>query len=184
MTLLIAALLGCSTSTSPSETVPPEEAAPAVRVDEVQAAPVAAVEEPRPVGHCASGEKAYFDCPASGGKHLSLCGSPDLGKPTSFLAYRFGPLGTPELVFPATPEDSVPRFRFEARMHVRSMGDTVQFDNGNIRYTVMAMSGSGHPGEAEANNFVGVLVEEDGHLIASVNCVGDATDHLADIVAE
>ncbi|MCO4744896.1 MAG: hypothetical protein KC912_08905 [Proteobacteria bacterium] len=183
-------LLACATNPpqvaqEPSPASPPAATdAPVAAKTEKPPTPTTVREAPRPKGHCSSGELAYFDCAAGDQKHLSLCGSADLSPPTAFLSYRYGPLGAPELVYPESPRGSLERFHYEARAHVRSQGDTVHFDNGSFRYTVMAMSGSGHPGEGAPNNFVGVMVEEDGKSIATVTCTGTAADQLAKLAPQ
>lgn len=116
-------------------------------------------------GHCTGAETAYFSCPTSPTKVLSLCGG------AGQVQYRFGPVGTPELVF---PEDSSPSaFTVREERYARSMADVATFTNGDVRYEVTDAIGGGGGPDAEANNFQGVYVFRGDELLASVNCTSE-----------
>jgi hypothetical protein len=118
-------------------------------------------------GHCTAAESVYFSCPTSGTKVLSLCGSADR------VQYRFGPLGAPELSFPA---DSSPRaFTVGEERYVRSMANVAAFTSGGVRYEVTDAIGGGGGSDAAANNFQGVYVFEGDQQLAAISCVTEPT---------
>ncbi|MFK7930798.1 MAG: hypothetical protein AB8H79_21625 [Myxococcota bacterium] len=175
-------LVFCVACTGPMSPPTPEEPPPVTPAP--PASPAAQTSAPAPespsaatgTGHCAPDEKAYFDCPVAGGKHLSLCGGPD----PQDAQYRYGRLGEPELVFPQTKTGGRGQFTVEGRSHVRTEGRVAMFENGGFTYEVSSYSGSGccAPGEGEANNFKGVWVHKADETIANIDCTAAPTDQL------
>ena len=92
---------------------------------------------------CQPGEKVHFSCAVKGGKVVSLCG--DAGR--SWLQYRFGPPGRPELVYPARKAGSVERFWGDAgsalQGEVRWL--SVSFVSGGIGYKLEYLVPEGRP---------------------------------------
>ena len=84
--------------------------------------------------------------------------------------YRFGPIGAPELVFPAASAGGKASFVVEERRHVRSIGTVAVFKNEGHSYEISSYIGGGGGPDAEANNFQGVYVFKDDAIIARVAC--------------
>lgn len=134
------------------------------------AAPAAA--PPPKAGSCDGGE-LLFSCPVKGGKEIRVCGA--TGE-AIWLTYTFGKPGVPELVFPTSRVDSVPKFMVEERSFVQSMGYVLSFTNGKVTYEVTEMMGAGGPG-GETNNFAGVTVLEGEKQLAQVACTSPPTSN-------
>ena len=147
LVLLTALVASVATSQEPEPTETPVEPEPA---------PAPTVEPATEADGC---EPMFFACPTADQKPLEVCGDP--------VRYRFGALddGSPELEIRGD-------FVVEERRHVRSMGHVVRFENEGYAYEVADMmgSGGGTPEEAEANNFVGVMVFKGESLVATVPC--------------
>lgn len=62
--------------------------------------------------HCKSGETNFFSCAIAGSnKVVSLCGNRDQEtKQISWLQYRFGLIGHPEMIYPTTKHGSLSKF--------------------------------------------------------------------------
>lgn len=80
---------------------------------------------------CEPGTPAVFSCATTGGKVLSLCGSP----PAS-LQYRFGTPARVELAFPDNPADGTRRMRFAQYSRYQVDRTTVAFERDGVGYTV------------------------------------------------
>ena len=114
-------------------------------------------------GHCMAGETVFFSCPTSSTKTLSLCGG------SGTVQYRFGPPGSPELVFPSDSSPST--FTVKTENYARATAKIASFYNGDVNYQITDSIGSGGV-DAESNNFQGVYVFEADQLIATVPCQG------------
>jgi hypothetical protein len=114
---------------------------------------------PSPSGHCTSDEVVLFSCELTSGETASLCASADLGTAPGLgtVQFRMGPLGAPEQVYPQQPKHPE-FFRYERERTARSDTETVDFASSRFKYFLRNTTGSGHPGEAEANNYQGVQV--------------------------
>lgn len=112
---------------------------------------------------CPEGEPR-FRCPVKGDKEILVCGT-GWG-----LQYRYGPLASPELVYPTGGPSGA--FTYEERSYAQSMGDVLSFTNEGTTYEVQEMVGSGM-GDPEANNFAGVVVLEGDEELARVPCTGE-----------
>ena len=85
---------------------------------------------------CMPDERVVFSCPVAGAKVVSLCLAKRAAPERSSLAYRFGPLRKPELVFPESARDSLARFRYSHYMRPRTDRTELSFTNGAAVYTV------------------------------------------------
>ncbi len=100
--------------------------------------------------HCGQGETTYFSCKIKGSaKVVSLCGAPGLlsgnaeDLQNGWLQYRFGPLGKPELVYPARKQGSVFAFQGSWSQHkpispddTWGFDESLSFSNGNAEYGI------------------------------------------------
>ena len=101
--------------------------------------------------HCYSGESTYFSCPIAGSKKVvSLCGSADLlsklgdNFTDSWLQYRFGVPGTPELIYPQKKTGSVETFTASWSQHkpiskddTWGIDDNISFTSGSAEYMIL-----------------------------------------------
>jgi hypothetical protein len=119
---------------------------------------------------CHEGERSYFECPLTTGETVLLCGSPDLKAADAYLQYRRGPSqGAPLVIWPEP--GAVEEFFYMEVRTVRSLGDAVSFALQGHRHVLEERSGSGHPGEGAANNFVGVRVfDQRDALVDQISC--------------
>lgn len=107
-------------------------------------------------GHCGPNDAAYFSCPVSGGKHLSLCGA------SKAVWYAFGPVGKPELRLDSgiTVAD---------RTMLRAKAWVATATVGEVSYEVTESVGSGAR-DGAANNFSGVRVLKGDKVLATIPC--------------
>lgn len=133
-----------------------------------------------PPTHCLEDEQVLFSCPIQSGEIMSLCGSADLGSGPGegTLQFRFG--------FESQAEDAVPFlpmrpdfFSYEKISTGRSRGEVVSFWDRPRQMSLHSMSGSSHPGEAEADPFHGLRVHRARKLQIELTCVGGPVVHLA-----
>ena len=87
---------------------------------------------------CAKDETAYFSCPASNGRSISLC-----GKPAQTLQYRFGKPGRVELAFPARPEEGADAFRYAHYTRYQVDRFELRFDHAGTEYLLFDYMDSG-----------------------------------------
>ena len=136
---------------------------------------------------CAADEQVYFSCRvANGSKRIALCGQ--VKEPTdgegSFLQYRFGERGNPEMVFPSAWEASLDKFSYSGAYSKmgRTGSEEVSFHRGNFDYTVYMMF---YPlGDAESSGYAhmaGVRVARDGQDVANVKCGGTPQAALGEL---
>lgn len=114
-------------------------------------------------GHCSSGDWVIFSCD-TGKKTVSVCASPDLSARDGWVEYRFGPIGAPELVVPATrshPRDGV---QVGTWSFSGGGGAFMQFSNAPYAYAVYTAIGKGW-GETS-----GVAVLKNGKRVANLPC--------------
>ncbi|MDP2316617.1 MAG: DUF1176 domain-containing protein [Pseudomonadota bacterium] len=119
------------------------------------------------IGHCAATEIPYFSCPTSKGKVISVCGA------GAGVQYRFGPLGHPELVYPAVP--SATAFTLEERQPAGARATLLSFENAGVGYEVVEAAGAGAGELGEGDDFKGVYVSKASERIAKVRCSAPPT---------
>ncbi|MEQ1571249.1 MAG: DUF1176 domain-containing protein [Myxococcota bacterium] len=95
---------------------------------------------------CAEPDQPVFRC-AAGGRELALCGS------AGRLQYRFGPMGRPELTFPA--DGSVEQFTWTT--------DQLSFDNAGVRYEVAPVAAGAE-----------IRVSRGPERLATIRCTSEA----------
>lgn len=122
-------------------------------------------EDAGPPSHCTALETVIFSCRTSATKVLSLCGpAVAIGNDVTFQ-YRFGPLGKPEFIYPATivPASSV--FQRGQLMYSGGGGVFVSFLSGPVRYVVFSrVLDQGREEDA------GVVVERAEHDPIKISC--------------
>jgi hypothetical protein len=86
---------------------------------------------------CAANEQVLFSCPIGKlQKIASLCGSPELKKGNGYLQYRYGSREKIELVFPATRDGSLEKFRYVHYWRYQIDRTQVAFSNDGFEYAL------------------------------------------------
>ena len=110
--------------------------------------------------HCKSGEIIFFTCPIlKSNKVVSLCGGRDEGtKNISWLQYRFGRIGQPELTYPISKEGSANKFHSNYLTSHESPFEQydVWFHIGDFNYSISAL----HTGHEPVERFAYVFYEQ------------------------
>jgi len=81
------------------------------------------------------------------------------------VAYRYGPLGQPELVYPARAAHPREHFRGSTVMYAGGGGAWIAFDRGGFTYFVYTAIGKAWEKE-------GVLVRKGDVQVADIRCAG------------
>lgn len=125
-----------------------------------------------PPSQCAPTERAIVTCAAKK-KVLSVCAGPKEGVPT-WLQYRFGPPGKPELTFPADKKGSLAAFSLETRTLIDGTEvTTLTFSNADTLYEVYTQEGR--------SSGAGVNVTPKGKPLISVACTSAAPQTWDDL---
>lgn len=129
--------------------------------------------------HCVAGEEVFFSCPMEGSnKTASLCGGIDESGVPLWLQYRFGPIGSAELVFPAERAGSLQQFG-GVDQSAKAIGLTlleVWFRVDGRDYLIEHQSGGDCDGECvEASNLV---VFEHGQAVSRFACAAPVVNAL------
>ena len=126
---------------------------------------------------CAPGEKTALSCSDSG-KIYSICTSPDFGKGSGWIEYRFGKPGAIELVYPKTRENSHQAFDYSlTAIHGRASG-WLKFDNGGYTYEIQYLAQYNEPSFSSLS----LLVSRNGERVATFGCA-PSIDHFEDLSA-
>ena len=113
----------------------------------------------------------FFSCRTEH-KTVSVCASPDLSAAASFVQYRFGRPGAPELVYPRTEGGWRQVTHSGILTFAGGGGAYLSFTNGPYRYVVYTAIGRGWGQKA------GVVVEKNGKRVASLPCKGKEESEL------
>lgn len=124
-----------------------------------------------PPSHCPAPQQTIFSCPARGGKVISVCLGPNAGS-ASYLQYKFGPLGAPELVYPKSPL-GFSSFRQSHQTLINGESHALVFANEGVQYEVWSTDGPQGGG--------GVNVRKDGKFLATVSCTGEYVERWSEL---
>jgi len=125
--------------------------------------------------HCSATEAVIVSC-AIGEKTVSICGGPKDAAPT-WLQYRFGQIGAPELVYPANKEGSLSHIDFEHGTAMHSEWDAFDFTNEGHAYKVL-FEVPFHGGSMAPEPFSGILVSKGGKELARLACTTPTVQNL------
>lgn len=119
---------------------------------------------------CSAQETVVFAC-NTGKKLVSICASADFNEAAGTLQYRFGPKGSPEMVWPENPTS---RQGITAGTLEFAVGGAafIRFAKGATRHVVYAGEGRGWAKE-------GVVVEQNGKRVADLPCKGQSAGDLS-----
>lgn len=113
--------------------------------------------------HCTKEESIIFNCKI-GKKTVSVCASIPVTKVSGYLQYRFGPIGSPELVYPDTqipPGDSITA---DTLTFAGGGAAYIRFIRNRYSYVVYTAIGKGWGDKA------GVTVEQDHKRQVNLSC--------------
>jgi hypothetical protein len=122
-------------------------------------------------GPCADDEVRVLSCLAKK-KQLAVCAGPS-SSPT-WLQYRFGPPGRPELVFPRDVARGFAPFSFAEQTLATGTAKTLTFTSDGTSYEVWTQDGK--------DGGMGVNVSQGGKVVATVACTDAIADNLDAIV--
>lgn len=144
----------------------------------LSAGPVLA--QPAARTHCTASETVVFSCATGATRTVSLCLRPGGDPAAGGLSYRFGPIGKPEMVLPATrPADArAPHGRFESFANGGRTG-FVRMWNGRTGYVVWHAELRDGPGRW--TNEAGVRVEPATGREVDIRCRGPVQSSLLDM---
>lgn len=97
---------------------------------------------------CLDGDRNLFSCAAEGDTVIAVCSAIDL----SWIQYRFGKEGAPELIFPKDVTGSSSSFQYRKDNGAQYEADVLTFSTLGQRYEVTSSSGSGKDEEEAAWN--------------------------------
>ena len=121
--------------------------------------------------HCAIDETIIFNC-NTGKKIVSVCASKTISATTGYLQYRFGPKGSPDLVYPETKVHPNPDVQANTLTFAGGGGAYIRFTRGRYGYVVYTALGRGWGEKA------GVAVEKDNKLEVNLPCKGAVLSEL------
>lgn len=121
---------------------------------------------------CAAHERVVFSC-STGAHTASICASTDL----SSVQYRFGKLGSVDLVYPETGTKPADAFVSGTMTFSGGGGAWLRFSKGAFRYTIFTAIGKWGPGESPADA-AGVAVEKGDAPFANFPCRGRAASEI------
>lgn len=135
--------------------------------------------------HCLDDEYVYFSCRIDGSINVvSLCGGGIRDYEPSWVQYRFGAIGSPELVYPRTRNGSLQQFAgfFEYHKAIPFHIQEVWFRIGKYRYRIESVfSGlpDGDPPCSEEKPCINnTLTVDDGKRWTYLHCSVDVTNSL------
>lgn len=165
--------VACVQSPAPPSAPPDVSASPASTGTSEPTPPPPASAGPVAGTHCVAGERVAFSCATRDDKVLSVCAGPA----ADALQYRFGPVGSPELVYP--PEPSAQAFTLGEVQYMHAEGSVLRFENNGVKYEVTSLvGGGGSPEQGASNNFQGVYVYTARGKVVGVGCAGAVDDQL------
>lgn len=126
--------------------------------------------------HCTPKERVIFSC-SVGKKIVSVCASSDLSTTTGILQYRFGIVGSPELIYPSTSLASRSVVRSGMLMFSGGGAAYLRFTNGIYAYVTYTGIGKGWKKD-------GLAVEKNGKLLANLICKQSATSEIGPVFFE
>lgn len=125
-------------------------------------------------GHCAAEETVVFSC-ITGTKVVSVCVASKADNRRSYLQYRYGALGSPEVVLPSL--NQLPGHNTDAMSYINPIGDGngyIRFRSGAYSYIAYAFSSRENfstKGSAPGwNSWHGVVIERDGRIKRVLRC--------------
>jgi hypothetical protein len=122
-------------------------------------------------------ETSVFDCTVKGGKHVSLCLSPELTGDTGYIVYRFGTASAVELEVMERRGDGERRFlyTFESPTNYSSTR-MISFANEGVNYAVLDEWG-GTSGQ-DQQHVGSVEVDPPSGAPVSISCVSEPQSTL------
>ena len=134
--------------------------------------------------HCLDNEFVYFSCRIDGStKVVSLCGGIHDRKP-SWMQYRFGAIGSLELIYPKTAEGSLHQFAgfFQSHKAIPFLIEEVWFRIGKYRYRIESVFSELPDGDPPCSKekpcIKNTLSVDDGQRWTNLHCSTEVNNSL------
>lgn len=128
---------------------------------------------------CAANEKVVFSCGVARSRIVSVCRVPGAASGGGSLAYRFGRIDRPELVFPSSTAASFAQFRYAHYFRAQVDRSELNFTIGATEYSVFDdFEGDEKP----ATTTRGVRVTTNGKTF-DLPCVGPVVSNLQQLAS-
>jgi hypothetical protein len=122
--------------------------------------------------HCSPDEKVMFSCSTGNMIFASVCASNDLSKTSGYIQYRFGRIGSPELVVPETT--SIHPSKVTSGNIIKYSGNSgtfLRFTNREYGYVIYRGKDKDVPKE-------GIALESNGKIITNLWCLEKAVNEI------
>jgi hypothetical protein len=111
--------------------------------------------------HCTKEEKVVFSCTV-GKKVVSVCASQNLSPSEGYMQYRFGKIGSPELLIPQLNEHPLKYVEVDAYQAASGSNGSMMFKNGEFEYTV---HWSSYLSDSQTSNGSSIWLSEAGLIV-------------------
>lgn len=134
--------------------------------------------------HCTANETVFFSCPlAQSQKVVSLCGGIAESSRVSWVQYRFGKIGQPEMVFPQNRNKSLDKFA-GFQQTAKAIGLEIRevwFRVGIYSYLIEHVSGGDRVPDAPPEDNDLVVFRDGRHLVAKFSCTQPVVNRLFEL---
>ena len=134
--------------------------------------------------HCAANEKIYFSCNlVQSQKVVSLCGGSSESDRISWLQYRFGKIGKPEMVYPQNKNGSLEKFS-GIYQNVRSASLEIRevwFRVGIYSYLIEHVAGGDRAPDSPPEDDNLVVFQNGRRNIATFRCTPPVENNLFEL---
>jgi hypothetical protein len=134
--------------------------------------------------HCAETEKIFFSCPlAQSQKVVSLCGGSSGSDRVSWVQYRFGKIGQPEMIFPTNMDGSLDKFS-GVQQTAKAIGLEIRevwFRNGRFSYLIEHISGGDRDPSAPSEDNDLVVFRDGRDFVAKFSCTKPVVNRLFEL---
>lgn len=126
---------------------------------------------------------AVFECEASGGKQIALCGAYNPAGELTALQYRYGRGPRPELIYPAELSGSLVKFTSNHYLRYQTDYSQISFRNGPYAYSVYSnYDGEESPGSPKTAGVT--VVTQAGAPVADISCKTIRKDAIQSITSK
>ena len=134
--------------------------------------------------HCTANETIFFSCPlAQSQKVVSLCGGSSESDRISWVQYRFGKVGQPEMIYPPKKNKSLKKFAgiYQTAKAIGLEIREVWFRVGIYSYLIVHVSGGDRAPDPPHEDNDLVVFRDDRHLVAKFSCTQPVVNRLFEL---